>query len=51
MSVPNADKPNEGILNSLANSATNAVNYVSESIQGTVSAPQSRQLAHVLIQR
>lgn len=36
MTTPNVDKPNEGILNSLANSATNAVNYVSESIQGTV---------------
>lgn len=35
MSAPNVDKPNEGIIGQIANSATNAVNYVSETIQGT----------------
>lgn len=37
MSAPNVDKPNEGIVGQITNSVTNAVNYVSESIQGTVS--------------
>lgn len=34
MSAPNVDKPNEGILGQVANSVTNAANYVSETIQG-----------------
>ena len=34
MSAPNADKPNEGIVGQIANSASNAVNYVSDTIQG-----------------
>lgn len=34
MSAPNANKPNEGIVGSAINSAQNAANYVSESIQG-----------------
>jgi len=34
MSAPNVDKPNEGLLGSLANSAGNAVNYVSDTLQG-----------------
>ncbi|OSS49276.1 hypothetical protein B5807_05644 [Epicoccum nigrum] len=34
MSAPNANKPNEGIVGQAVNSVSNAVNYVSESIQG-----------------
>jgi len=34
MSAPNANAPNEGIVGQIANSAQNAVNYVSETIQG-----------------
>lgn len=34
MSAPNVNKPNEGIVGQIANSATNAANYVSETIQG-----------------
>ncbi|KIW07240.1 uncharacterized protein PV09_02096 [Verruconis gallopava] len=34
MSAPNVDKPNEGIIGQAVNSAKNAVNYVSETIQG-----------------
>ncbi|KAF4549723.1 putative glucose-repressible protein Grg1 [Elsinoe fawcettii] len=34
MSVPNADKPNEGIVGQISNSVSNAANYVSETIQG-----------------
>jgi len=34
MSAPNVDKPNEGIVGQVTNSAKNAVNYVSETIQG-----------------
>jgi hypothetical protein len=37
MSAPNLDKPNEGIIGKISNSAQNAVNYVSESIQGSAS--------------
>lgn len=36
MSAPNANAPNEGIIGSIANSVQNAVNYVSETIQGSV---------------
>lgn len=41
MSAPNVDKPNEGILGSVANSAGNAVNYVSDTLQGNVSPPST----------
>ncbi|KAK4991434.1 hypothetical protein LTR66_003042 [Elasticomyces elasticus] len=34
MPAPNADKPNEGIVGQISNSVGNAVNYVSETIQG-----------------
>lgn len=34
MSVPNADKPNEGIVGQIGNSIQNAANYVSETVQG-----------------
>lgn len=34
MSAPSGNAPNDGILNQMATSATNAVNYVSETIQG-----------------
>ncbi|OCK74788.1 hypothetical protein K432DRAFT_386609 [Lepidopterella palustris CBS 459.81] len=37
MSVPNADRPNEGIVDSAINSVTNAANYVSETVQGKTS--------------
>jgi len=33
-SAPNANAPNEGIVGQIANSVTNAAQYVSESIQG-----------------
>ncbi|KAF2009057.1 hypothetical protein BU24DRAFT_402418 [Aaosphaeria arxii CBS 175.79] len=42
MSAPNANKPNEGIIGQISNSAQNAVNYVSETIQGT-SAEASKE--------
>ena len=32
--TPNVDKPNEGIVGQISNSIGNAVNYVSETIQG-----------------
>lgn len=32
MSVPNADKPNEGIVGQISNSISNAANYVSTSL-------------------
>ncbi|KAF2759761.1 hypothetical protein EJ05DRAFT_474823 [Pseudovirgaria hyperparasitica] len=38
MSAPNVDKPNEGIVGQVTNSAKNAVNYVSETIQGNAAA-------------
>nr|POE88321.1 glucose-repressible gene protein [Quercus suber] len=34
MSAPNVNKPNEGIVGQVANSVSNAANYVSETIQG-----------------
>ena len=34
MSAPNVNKPNEGILGQAANAVGNAVNYVSETVQG-----------------
>ncbi|KAB8342913.1 hypothetical protein FH972_022510 [Carpinus fangiana] len=34
MSAPNANAPNEGLVGQAINSAQNAVNYVSETIQG-----------------
>ena len=34
MSLPNQNKPNEGIVGQVANSATNAVNYVTDTVQG-----------------
>jgi hypothetical protein len=34
MSAPNVDKPNEGIVGQVVNSAKNALNYASETIQG-----------------
>ncbi|KAF7985823.1 hypothetical protein HWV62_488 [Athelia sp. TMB] len=34
MSAPNVDKPNEGIIGQVSNSVGNAVNYVSDSLQG-----------------
>ncbi|KAF2718414.1 hypothetical protein K431DRAFT_287692 [Polychaeton citri CBS 116435] len=34
MSAPNVDGPNEGIVGQAVNSAKNAANYVSETIQG-----------------
>ena len=37
MPVPNADKPNEGIVGKMANSAANAVNYGSHTVQGQAS--------------
>lgn len=39
MSAPNVDGPNEGIVGSVVNSAGNAINYVSDTLQGTVSSP------------
>lgn len=37
MSAPNVNKPNEGIVGQVANSVGNAVNYVSDTLQGNVS--------------
>jgi len=37
MSAPNANAPNEGIVGQVVNSVSNAINYVTESIQGNVS--------------
>jgi hypothetical protein len=37
MSAPNLDKPNEGIVGQITNSAKNAANYVSETLQGQAS--------------
>jgi hypothetical protein len=34
MSAPNVNKPNESIVGQAANAVTNAVNYVSETVQG-----------------
>ena len=34
MSAPNTDKPNEGILNKIGNTATNAANFVTEKAKG-----------------
>lgn len=34
MSAPNVNKPNEGIVGQVANSVGNAVNYVSDTLQG-----------------
>ncbi|KAF1346925.1 hypothetical protein BDV97DRAFT_300241 [Delphinella strobiligena] len=42
MSVPNADKPNEGIVGQISNSISNAANYVSETVQGN-SAEASKE--------
>jgi hypothetical protein len=42
MSAPNVNKPNEGIVGQAVNSAKNAVNYVSETIQGA-SATASKE--------
>merc|ERR1712014_545961 len=42
MSAPNVDKPNEGIVGQISNSIGNAVNYVSETIQGN-SAEASKE--------
>ena len=36
MSAPNVDAPNEGIIGQVTNSVGNAVNYVSDTLQGTV---------------
>ncbi len=38
MSAPNADKPNDGIVDQITNSAKNATNYVTESLQGNAAA-------------
>ncbi|KZP06352.1 hypothetical protein FIBSPDRAFT_955221 [Athelia psychrophila] len=35
MSAPNVDAPNEGLIGSITNSAGNAINYVSDTLQGT----------------
>ncbi|KZP04016.1 hypothetical protein FIBSPDRAFT_968496 [Athelia psychrophila] len=35
MSAPNVDAPNEGLVGSVTNSLGNAVNYVSDTVQGT----------------
>ena len=42
MSAPNIDKPNEGIVGQAVNSAKNAANYVSESIQ-SIGATASKE--------
>ncbi|EMF16005.1 uncharacterized protein SEPMUDRAFT_124141 [Sphaerulina musiva SO2202] len=34
MSAPNANAPNEGIVGQIANSVSNAANYVAETVQG-----------------
>lgn len=36
MSAPNVDAPNEGIVGQVTNSLGNAVNYVSDTLQGNV---------------
>jgi len=40
MSAPNAGGPNQGIVGQVVDSAKNAANYVSESIQGTSAEAQ-----------
>jgi len=44
MSAPNVNKPNEGLVGQLANSAQNAVNYVSDTIQGNTA--EAKKEAH-----
>lgn len=39
MSAPNVNAPNEGIVGQVTNSLGNAVNYVSDTLQGNVCAP------------
>jgi Ras-related protein Rap-1B len=42
MSAPNVDAPNEGIVGQITNSAKNAVNYVTETVKGSV-ATESKE--------
>merc|ERR1711868_186714 len=43
MSAPNTNGPNEGIVGQAVNSAKNAANYVSETIQGSSATANKEQ--------